>query len=133
MSEEPEYALRDIARLWVTGEIFVDAPALRLVSRGVYAPEDDEPPTPELEDAIRHATQEFLFSWPIVALAESDKIPKDIGGCWEFMSKASPRAVNGWPMFFSCHILTLTEIDEVTRLARQMHEAMNRVGDESDS
>ncbi len=33
------------------------------------------------------------------------KVPKDTGCIWEYLKDASPRSVNGYPSFFSCHFM----------------------------
>ncbi len=46
---------------------------------------------------------------------------ESIGGMWEFLSQAQERSVNGWPMFFSGHIVhkldTKNLYEEIRRIS----------------
>lgn len=34
-----------------------------------------------------------------------------IGGFWEYYEKAGPRSINGYPIFFSCHIIGQKDLE----------------------
>lgn len=49
---------------------------------------------------------EIRMSFMIVAMMEKKDFPEDFSLIWEHMSKASTWAINGMPMFLSCHFET---------------------------
>lgn len=49
------------------------------------------------------------------------------GMIYEYLDKAGPRSCNGMPAFFSMHVLTQTEAEEVMRLWRNMRDAIKAV------
>lgn len=44
--------------------------------------------------------------------ASEDEL-KNIGMVYEYLDKAGPRSINGYPMFFSCHLLSVADSDKV--------------------
>ena len=105
-------------------------------------PDDEKPPNfdkpiePLDKDAIhdlarRIVKREVFFtnnpemmadSFPIILLMTPEQFDSvgQFGGVWAEMEKASPTAINGWPMFFSCRFVHQESIeplmDEIVRL-----------------
>ena len=80
--------LKQFIRDYLAGQIFVSA---------------------SLSDAETERNLKTIF--PVLLLAGEEFLTKmfeqrDTLGCiWEYRSKAAPRMVNGYPMFFSCHLM----------------------------
>lgn len=49
------------------------------------------------------------------ALAEytPKSLKENLGTVWEYMNQAGPRALNGYPMFFSCHLMHKKDWEEL--------------------
>lgn len=47
-----------------------------------------------------------------VGLGDSSMFPKDAVAVYEYLDKAGPMAINGYPMFFSCRIMTSEQADQ---------------------
>lgn len=62
----------------------------------------------------------------ILALADPSQIPEDIGGMWEEYSKAGPRSMNGLPVFYSCHILTVDQSGELLGYIKELQEILDK-------
>ena len=65
---------------------------------------------------------EYIDSFMPIML--STTLPEDIGSIYEYLSEAGPLAVNGRPIFFSCHILTVAETKKVVKYAEKVAEVM---------
>lgn len=52
---------------------------------------------------------------------------RQIGLICEHLSKAGPRAVNGYPMFMSMRVINVEQADEIRTKAQAMQEAMGAV------
>jgi hypothetical protein len=99
--ERDELAL--VARRWIQGEVYVQ-----------FIDPDN--------------VHDFAMQWPVITLAVSSddpEIPDDLVGAWEELGKASPRSVNGRPMFFSAHVLRRHQARFVLEKAKKMQEALN--------
>jgi hypothetical protein len=59
-----------------------------------------------------------IFS--ILLFLEKNKIPKNLGMIWEYLSKAGPMSVNGYPMFLSCHFLNMEDTIKVFALYNKL-------------
>jgi hypothetical protein len=38
------------------------------------------------------------------------KLPPNVGHVYEYLHEADPRSINGYPIFFSCHVLTQNDM-----------------------
>lgn len=61
---------------------------------------------------------------PIALGGLADVNPDDVGMIWEAMSEAGPRGVNGYPCFFSCHLLNRPDTKLVLEKVRAMEAAL---------
>ncbi len=50
-------------------------------------------------------------------------ISGDIGVFWEYMNKASPRSINGYPMFASVRTLNKADWEDVRKMVLKLTEA----------
>lgn len=67
------------------------------------------------------------------ALADmSEAEVNDIGVVYEYYDKAGPRSVNGYPIFFSCHIISRQDWEYVVKKVDGMREAMKAIMGEVD-
>jgi hypothetical protein len=91
----------------------------------------DEMPKPiprmdpkKLDDFVRDCVEGRIFTsaqieqpdmlnmvFMVIALGGMSQIsnPEEIGIAWEYMDKASPRGVNGYPCFFSCYFMHIED------------------------
>lgn len=53
---------------------------------------------------------------------------KDIGMMYEYLDKAGPRAINGYPIFTSVRLASLKDSEKVWALYKQMKDAVDAVG-----
>lgn len=89
----------------------------------------------ELTDlARRYVTREIWISgnvdhWMILRLAEPEQIPENLGLCWQEMSKASPMALNGQPIFLSCHLIAIEDCERLETEVKRMLEALRITAD----
>ena len=59
--------------------------------------------------------------------ARQGMIDDGVAVVYEYMDKASPRAVNGYPIFFSCGTLTAVEWDTIVDMIERIEEALKNV------
>lgn len=87
--------------------------ATRIVKREVYLATHG----PMLENSFGH-----LFM-----LMDEDAIedPAAIGAVYEDMSKCSPRALNGYPIFFSCKLLHKEDVKPLYKLIEKKERAVS--------
>lgn len=62
--------------------------------------------------------------FPIIYMLDSQSFGVEIGSLYEEMRHASPRSINGMPMFFSCNILTIDETKDVINYLKEIEELM---------
>jgi len=48
--------------------------------------------------------------------------PKDLALVYEYLEKAGPRAINGYPIFDSCHFLTTEQLKDLNNHIQQYME-----------
>jgi len=70
--------------------------------------------------------------FPILLFVDKFQIPHDIGSAYEYYDKASPRSINGKPMFFSINFLTSMETKKVVFYLKEMKELLAAFEDEED-
>lgn len=60
----------------------------------------------------------------ILALADPEQLPKDIGSVYAPWANAGPRSINGYPMFFEAAFLTVEETKTVAQYIKEYQEMM---------
>lgn len=66
----------------------------------------------------------------IIWLMDKDSLKgmvKDCGLIFEYMDKAAPRGINGYPSFFSLWYLTRSDADKVSGYVKQIADAMDAI------
>ena len=100
--------IKEIAQGILNGQIFCDR---------MIRPEEFE----------QMATSIFM-SIGLMGLEQWEEFKKqDIGMVYEYLDKASPRAINGYPIFFSAHILTKADAKRVYETMKLLAEASKAV------
>ena len=52
---------------------------------------------------------------------------KNIVAFYEYFEKATPRSINGYPMFMSMHMINKEDLTEVQELIKKLQDATNAV------
>jgi hypothetical protein len=64
---------------------------------------------------------------PIIFGGLSDVDPNDLGMIYEYMDKALPRSINGYPCFMSCRVMNKPDTKKVFELVVKMQKALEDV------
>lgn len=56
--------------------------------------------------------------------AEDRETLRDVGMAYEYLDKAGPRCINGYPMFFSVRLLSKEDTEKVFAIIRAIDEAV---------
>lgn len=85
-------------------------------------------------ETLRRAHKEAVKAWE----AEAKKVDarhrevmatwlRDLGVVWEYYDKAGPRGINGYPCFFSCHLMHREDWERARRAADKEHERRKQI------
>ncbi len=69
----------------------------------------------------------------ILMLIEPEKLPYDIGMIYEELSKASPRACNGMPIFMSMNMLNVDDATKVWKYVEEIQKFLKGFGEDNES
>lgn len=86
-----------------------------------------------MSDRIRDPEKELTLVFPVLLWLkkqDTQKLKKDqIAHFYEYNKEAGPRAINGYPMFFSCHQINITDYRRVIEEERRMRVALGEINE----
>ena len=75
-------------------------------------------------------SHQFLATFMVLALMDPEKLNEvagEIGMVYEYLDKAGPRSVNGYPSFFSCNFLNKSDTEKFLEYVRPLQEKATAV------
>ena len=80
-----------------------------------------------MSDQLRNPADLTMVFFPLAMLDEETVQrlrDEKITHVYEYLDKALPRGINGYPMFMSCNLITEAEYKRVRELEQKMRQAM---------